>query len=108
MSLHCLPSAWTDAAEQSHASWSFKQEYSRQSAAIYRMANLQLMKRLEQLNGEIAGLTAKVEAAKKDWLSATEPQQKAKLEKAYEDCHGEGEAASGGQAGSAFQAARPR
>ena len=56
-----------------------------QSAAICRMAGLQLVKRLEQLNKEISDLTAKVEAAKKDWLSATEPQQEAKLEKAYED-----------------------
>ena len=42
-------------------------------------------KQLEQLNGEIAELNVKVGAAKKDWLSATDPHQEAKLEKAYED-----------------------
>ena len=40
-------------------------------------------KQLEQLNGEIAHLTTKVEAAEEDWLSATDPQQKADLWHVY-------------------------
>ena len=84
MSLHCLPAAWTDAAEQSQASWSFSQEYNRQFAAICRMADLQMVKRMEQLDGEIADLTAKVEAAKKDWLSDRNPQRKADLKDVYD------------------------
>ena len=42
-------------------------------------------KQLEQLNEEIAALNPEVKAAKKDWLSATDPRQEAKLEKVYED-----------------------
>ena len=41
-------------------------------------------KQLEQLNKEIADLNARVDAAKKDWLSATDPQWSAALERVYE------------------------
>ena len=40
-------------------------------------------KQLEQLNKEISDLNAKVEAAEIDWLSATDPQQKADLKDVY-------------------------
>ena len=40
-------------------------------------------KQLEQLNWEIADLTAKFEAAKNEWLSATDPQLKADLKDVY-------------------------
>jgi hypothetical protein len=43
-------------------------------------------KQLEQLNGEIADLTAEVEAAKNNWLSATDPQWKADLLDVYAYC----------------------
>ena len=39
---------------------------------------------LKELKRDIAELAAIVEAAKKDWLSATDSQQRAMLEKAYE------------------------
>ena len=83
MSLHCLPPGLMLLSSLEHP-WSIKQEYSRQSAAICRMADLQLVKQLEQLDGEIAELTAKVEAAKKDWLSARDPQRKADLKDVYD------------------------
>lgn len=41
-------------------------------------------KRLEQLNLEIAGLTAEEQAAEMSWLSATDPQQKRDLKEVYE------------------------
>ena len=41
-------------------------------------------KQLEQLNREIADLNAKVDAAKKDWMRARDPQEKADLKRVYE------------------------
>ena len=40
-------------------------------------------KQLEQLNREIADLNPTVEAAEKNWLDATDPQQKADLWQVY-------------------------
>ena len=41
-------------------------------------------KRLEQLDCEIAALTAERQAAETEWLTATHPQQERKLKEIYE------------------------
>ena len=41
-------------------------------------------KQLEQLNQEVADFAAKRKAIQKNWLSATDPQLKADLEKVYD------------------------
>ena len=41
--------------------------------------------RLEKLDNETAALATEVKNAKNKWLSATDPQQEAKLQKVYED-----------------------
>ena len=40
---------------------------------------------LEKLDNEAAALAAEVKNAKNNWLSATDPQREAKLQKVYED-----------------------
>ena len=40
---------------------------------------------LEQLNRQVADSAADVEAAEKNWLSATDPRLRAHLEKVYDD-----------------------
>ena len=42
-------------------------------------------RRLETLDSEIGDLTAKIEVAQEDWLTAQNAQEKANLEKVYED-----------------------
>lgn len=44
-----------------------------------------VMKRLQRLDKEIAAVSAKAESVKNEWMSATDPQQSAKLEKFYEN-----------------------
>ena len=41
-------------------------------------------KQLELVNGEFADLTDEVEAAKNEWLSATDPQRKVDLKDVYD------------------------
>lgn len=43
-----------------------------------------MAQQLEQLNKEIAGLAADVRAIEKDWISTTDPQQKADLKEAWQ------------------------
>ena len=43
-----------------------------------------MTQRLEQLDKEIANVTAEAKEAQQAWLSATDPQQEAKLEKIWQ------------------------